>query len=241
MKYALVTGGSRGIGKAISLKLAEQGYHILLNYRSQRKAAEEALSQVQEISGGELMAFDVSSSEEINKSLESWQEAHPDDVIEILVNNAGIRNDKLLIWMEDEDWKSVLETNLYGAYHLCQAVIKSMIINKYGRIINMVSLSGLSGLPGQANYSASKAGLIGLTKSLAQEVGKKKITVNAVAPGYIRTEMTAGIEEKEHKRRIPMQRFGTPEEVADLVSFLASPKASYITGEVISINGGLYT
>jgi len=173
--------------------------------------------------------------------LDQWQDHNPKAYIQILVNNSGIRKDGLLMWMKDEEWSDVLNTNLNSFFYVTRHLIKNMLVNKSGRIINMVSLSGLKGLPGQTNYSASKGGLISATKALALEVARKKVTVNAVAPGFIQSDMTADIDENEHKKLIPMSRFGKAEEVADLVEFLASEKSSYITGQVISINGGLYT
>ena len=242
MKFALVTGGSRGIGKAICLEIAKQGYHVLINYRSNTEEAEDTLNQIKDNGGsGELVQFDVSNPEEIKTSLDNWKEKNPDSVIEVLVNNAGIRKDALIVWMKDEDWKDVLNTNLDSFYYITKHLIQDMIVNKYGRIVNVVSLSGIKGLPGQTNYSAAKGGVIAASKALAQEVAKKNVTVNCVAPGFIKTDMTAELEEKDYKRMIPMNRFGNAEEVANVVSFLASPKASYITGEVISVNGGLYT
>ncbi len=242
MKFALVTGGSRGIGKAICLEIAKQGYHVLINYRSNTEEAEDTLNQIKNNDGsGELMQFDVSNPEEIKTSLDNWKEKNPDSVIEVLVNNAGIRKDALIMWMKDEDWKDVLNTNLNSFYYITKHLVQDMIVNKYGRIVNVVSLSGIKGLPGQTNYSAAKGGVIAASKALAQEVAKKNITVNCVAPGFIKTDMTKELEEKELMRLIPIRRFGKAEEVANVVSFLASPKASYVTGEVISINGGLYT
>ena len=242
MKFALVTGGSRGIGKAICFEIAEQGYHVLINYRSNTEEAENTLNQIKSNGGsGELIQFDVSNPDEIRKSLGNWKEKNPESVIEVLINNAGIRKDALIVWMKDEDWKDVINTNLDSFYYITKFLMQDMIINRYGRIVNVVSLSGIKGLPGQTNYSAAKGGVIAASKALAQEVGKKNITVNCVAPGFIKTDMTKDLEEKEYKRMIPMNRFGNAEEVASVVSFLASPKASYITGEVISVNGGLYT
>ncbi|MBU8893164.1 MAG: 3-oxoacyl-ACP reductase FabG [Bacteroidales bacterium] len=242
MKFALVTGGSRGIGKSICLKIAELGYHVIINYRSNDKEAEDTLNKIKTSGGnGELMKFDVSNPEEIKSSIDNWKEKNPDSIIEVLVNNAGIRKDALIVWMKDEDWKDVINTNLDSFYYITKHLVQDMIVNKYGRIVNVVSLSGIKGLPGQTNYSAAKGGVIAASKALAQEIAKKNVTVNCVAPGFIRTDMTKELEEKELKRLIPMSRFGNAEEVADVVTFLASPKASYVTGEVISINGGLYT
>ena len=242
MKFALVTGGSRGIGKSICLAIAELGYHVIINYRSNDNEAEDTLNQIKENGGsGELLKFDVSKPEEIRASIEGWKEKNPSTIIEVLVNNAGIRKDALIMWMKDEDWKDVINTNLDSFYYITKLLIQDMIVNKYGRIVNVVSLSGIKGLPGQTNYSAAKGGLIAASKALAQEVAKKNVTVNCVAPGFIKTDMTKELEENELKRLIPMNRFGNAEEVANIVSFLASPKASYITGEVISVNGGLYT
>jgi 3-oxoacyl-[acyl-carrier protein] reductase len=242
MKYALITGGSRGIGRAISLKLSEQGYNILVNYCSNDAEAHKTLELIKESGGtGELLKFDVSKQEEIEKCMDDWYSRNKDQHIEVLINNAGIRKDTLLMWMKNEEWMDVINTNLNGFFFITRLLLKDMLINKYGRIINIVSLSGIKGLPGQVNYSAAKAAIIGATKALAQEVGKKKVTVNAVAPGFIKTDMTKDLNEKELKALIPLDRFGLPEEVAEVVGFLASDKASYITGEVISINGGLYT
>jgi 3-oxoacyl-[acyl-carrier protein] reductase len=241
-KYALVTGGSRGIGRATCLKLADAGYDVLINFKSNEAAATKTLEQIHSAGGSaELLKFDVSSGEEVENALESWTTGHPDGYIAILVNNAGIRRDNLLVFMNDTEWEDVLRTNLGSFFHVTRKVLKGMLVNKYGRIVNVVSLSGIKGLPGQTNYSAAKAGLIGATKALAQEVGRKNVTVNAVAPGFIRTDMTQDLDENQHKALIPLNRFGTPEEVAEVIAFLASEKASYITGEVISVNGGLYT
>lgn len=240
--YALVTGGSRGIGRAIALKLAANNFHVLINYRSNHEEAGKTLHMIMENGGSaELIPFDVSSKEEVISALDTWHEKNPEAYIKVLVNNSGIRKDALLMWMKDEEWDDVLGINLNSFFYLTRYLIKNMLIRKSGRVINMVSLSGLKGLPGQTNYSATKGGVIAATKALAQEVARKKVTVNAVAPGFIKSDMTADLDEKEHKKLIPMSRFGTPEEVADLVEFLASDKSAYITGQVISINGGLYT
>lgn len=242
MNYALVTGGSRGIGRAVSVRLAREGYGILVNYVSNEEKARETVALI-EADGGtaQLLRFDVGNAEATVKAVADWQAAHPDDFIEVLVNNAGIRRDSLLIWMEPDDWHRVLNTTLDGFYNLTRAVLQPMLLKKSGRIINIASLSGLKGLPGQTNYSAAKGGLIAATKALAQEVGRKRVTVNAIAPGFIKTDMVEGLDEATLKKDIPMQRFGEPEEVAALVAFLASPSAAYITGQCISINGGLYS
>ena len=241
-KIALVTGGSRGIGRAICIKLAEMGYFVLINYILNTTEAEITLSIVREKgSDGELLKFDVGDFSEVTSVLGAWVELNKETPIEILVNNAGIRKDTLMMWLEPGDWNSVLNSSLGGFYNVTKQVLNGMLIKRYGRIINIVSLSGLKGLPGQVNYSAAKAGVIGATKALAQEVGRRGITVNAIAPGFIRTDMTQDISEKDMKGMIPVNRFGEPQEVAELVGFLASDKAGYITAEVISINGGLYS
>ena len=242
MKTALVTGGSRGIGRAICIKMAEMGYHVLVNYQSNQQAAEETLEEVKKKgSSGELLMFDVSDENQVQTVLGGWIESHKETAIEILVNNAGIKNDTLMMWMTTKQWKDVLNTSVDGFFHVTKLVVQGMLVKKYGRIVNVVSLSGLKGMPGQANYSAAKAAVIGATKALAQEVGRRNITVNAVAPGFIRTDMTKEIDEKSFKALIPVARFGNPEEVAEAVGFLASEKASYITGAVLNVNGGLYT
>lgn len=240
--YALVTGGSRGIGRAVSVKLAQMGYKVIVNYMSNDLEAENTLQLIRQAgSEGELLKFDVSNTEKAQEALEGWMNAHPDDYIEVLVNNAGIRKDNLLVWMEPNDFTKVLTTNLFSFYNVTRPLLTPMLRHKYGRIINMASLSGLKGLPGQCNYSAAKGGLIAATKALAQEIGRKNVTVNAVAPGFVKTDMVEGLDEAELKKTIPMNRFGEPEEIAALVGFLASKEAGYITGECISINGGLYS
>lgn len=242
MKCALVTGGSRGIGKAICVKLSESGYHVIINYNSNLAEAENTLSIIKTNGGtGEILQFDVANHKEVEKTIDQWKANNRESIIEVLVNNAGIRKDSLMMWMEDETWSNVIDTNLNSFFYVTKQLIKEMMVNKFGRVINIVSLSGIKGMPGQVNYSAAKAGVIGATKALAQEVGKKNVTINAIAPGFIKTDMTVDMNEKELKNLIPMNRFGEAEEIADLVAFLASKKASYITGEVISINGGLYT
>ena len=242
MRVALVTGGSRGIGKAICTSLARDGFYIIINFNLNISAAESTLALVRENGGdGEIMQFDVSSQESVETALGDWQARNEGKYIHILVNNAGIRKDALLMWMKNEEWYDVLNTNLYSFFYITRFLLKDMLVNKFGRIINVVSLSGIKGLPGQANYSAAKGGVIAATKALAQEVAKKNVTVNAVAPGFIRTDMTKDLDEAQLKMMIPMGRFGKPEEVAAAVKFLASDSASYITGSVINVNGGLYT
>lgn len=226
----------------MSLRLAKAGYTVIINYQSNEQAAQEALRSIQSQGGqAELLRFDVSNPESVQNALDAWQSSHPEDYIDVLVNNAGIRRDNLLVWMEPDDFEAVLQTNLFSFYHVTRPLLTPMIRHKHGRIINIASLSGITGLPGQCNYAAAKGGLIAATKSLAKEVAKKNVTVNAVAPGFIKTDMTDGLEEAELKKTVPMNRFGSAEEVAALVAFLASDDASYITGECISINGGLYT
>lgn len=242
MEYALITGGSRGIGRAIALELARRGMPVIINYLSNTEAAEQAKTEV-EATGvkAELMQFDTAEPEAIEAAIEQWAQAHPDDYIQVLVNNAGVRRDNLMIFMQDEEWHQVLDTTLNGFFYLTRRLLKDMLTHRNGRVINVTSLSGIKGLPGQANYSAAKAAVIGATKALAQEVAQRKVTVNAVAPGFIDTDMTKDLDVSELKKLVPMRRFGKPEEVASLVGFLASPDAAYITGQVISINGGLYT
>lgn len=242
-KYALVTGGSRGIGRAVCIQLAKDSdYKILINYNSNETAANETKVAVEAAGNkAELLKFDVANAESVSKSLDAWQESNPDAVIEVLVNNAGINKDGLFMWMTTQDWNSVINTSLNGFFNVTNHLIKQLLVNKYGRIINMVSVSGVKGTPGQTNYSAAKGAVVAATKALAQEVAKRNVTVNAVAPGFINTDMTSELNEKEIKKLIPANRFGEAEEVAHLVSFLASRNASYITGEVININGGIYS
>jgi 3-oxoacyl-[acyl-carrier protein] reductase len=242
MKYAFVSGGSRGIGRAVCIDLAKMGYPVIINYLSNKEKALETKSLI-EAEGGqaELLPFDVADVKAVDNALFEWETKHPDDVIEVLINNAGIRKDNLMVFMDNKDWHSIIDTHLNGFFYVTRRLLKGMLTNRYGRIVNVVSLSGLKGLPGQTNYSAAKAGIIGATKALAQETARKNVTVNAVAPGFISTDMTHDLDENSLKGMIPMNRFGNPEEVSSLVAFLASTKASYITGTVISVNGGLYT
>lgn len=242
-RFALVTGGSRGIGKAICLALAkDHKLNILLNYRSNKEAAQAVKREIESLNVScELLKFDVANPSEVAEKMSTWKSENKDSSINVLVNNAGISDDGLFIFMSENSWNSVLDTSLQGFYHVTQSVLKDMLRARSGRIINMVSLSGLKGNAGQVNYSAAKGAVIAATKALAQEIGKRKVTVNAVAPGFINTEMTADFDAEKFKELIPLNRFGDPEEVANLVSFLASDRSSYITGEVININGGLYS
>ena len=243
MKCAIITGGSRGIGRAICEKLAvDSSYHILINYQNNEQAAQETLESVQRLGGtGELLRFDVTDKEQTEQVLSQWQEANKEAQVEVIVNNAGITRDGLFMWMPYEEWDKVLKTTLDGFYHVTHFFLQKMLRQRTGRIINVASVSGVKGTAGQVNYSAAKGALVAATKALAQEVAKRNITVNAVAPGFIQTDMTAELDEKELCKLIPMGRFGKAQEVAELVSFLASEKASYITGEVIHINGGIYS
>lgn len=243
MKYALVTGGSRGLGRTVCLKVAQMGIPVLINYQSNEAAAQEvkALVEAEGVSA-ELLRFDVRVKQEVDEALACWEEDHPEDYIAYLVNNAGIRRDGMMFMMPEQDWHDVLDITLNGFYNVTTHVLPKMMMRKHGgRIVNMSSLSGLKGLPGQTNYSAAKAALIGATKALAQEVAPRGVTVNAIAPGFIETDMTKDLPQDELKKMIPVGRFGRPEEVAALTGFLLSDEAAYITGEAISINGGLYT
>ncbi|WP_035696165.1 3-oxoacyl-ACP reductase FabG [Christiangramia portivictoriae] len=242
-RFALVTGGSRGIGKAICMALArDHQLNILLNYRSNDQAAQLVKQEIEALNlSCDLLKFDVANASEVSEMLSAWKTENKESSIEVLVNNAGISDDGLFIFMSKDSWNSVLETSLQGFYNVTQSVLKDMLRARNGRIINMVSLSGLKGNAGQVNYSAAKGAVIAATKALAQEIGKRKVTVNAVAPGFINTEMTEDFDAEKYKQLIPLNRFGDPEEVASLVSFLASDRSSYITGEVININGGLYS
>lgn len=243
MKCAIVTGGSRGIGKAICLKIAEDHeYHLLINYNSNEAAALETLREVESLGGsGEILKFDVADANQTQQVLTDWSEKNSDAIVEVIVNNAGITKDNLFMWISQDDWSNVINTSLNGFYNVTHFFINPLLRNRFGRIVNIVSVSGLKGTPGQTNYSAAKAAVIGATKALAQEIAKRNVTVNAVAPGFIETDMTDELDQKGLKKIIPANRFGKAEEVADLVSFLVSKKSSYITGEVININGGIYS
>lgn len=243
MNCALITGASRGLGRAIALQLAiDHGLYILVNYASNQEAAKKTLELIQKAGGnGELLRFDVRNKTEVDQTLQTWKDINPDKSISVLVNNAGITRDGLLMWMPEKDWDDVLDIAVKGMFNVTQNVIQQMLRKRTGRIINVASLSGLKGVPGQFNYSAAKGAMIAATRSLAQEVAKRNITVNAVAPGFIRSDMTQEIDPNQIKQMVPMGRIGEPEEVAHVVSFLVSNKASYITGEVININGGIHS
>jgi 3-oxoacyl-[acyl-carrier protein] reductase len=243
MKYILVTGGSRGIGRAVCIRLVSLGMPIIVNYNSNYDAACETKAAIEALGGSaELLQFNVADKAGVEAAIDQWEQAHPDDYVAVLVNNAGIRHDNVMYMMTDDDWHSVIDTTLDGFFYVTRRLLSHMMPRKRGgRIINVASLSGVKGLPGQTNYSAAKAALIGATKALSQEVASRHITVNAIAPGFIETDMTKGLPEDELKKMIPVGRFGKPEEVAALVEFLASDDAAYITGQVININGGLYT
>jgi len=236
-KIALVVGGSRGIGRAIALRLARSGFDIWLTYRGNHEAAQGVKEEIQGIgSSCDTLAFDVSDYAKTKAALEERSEAQPPDVV---VFNAGITRDNLMMWMTEEEWDSVLSTNLDGFYNVIRSVLFSMLRVKRGRIVSVSSASGQTGQPGQVNYSASKAGLIGASKALAREVGKRNIIVNAVAPGMVETEMTEELPKDKILPLIPLQRFGSPDDVAAVVDFLCSEEHMYIHGQVIGINGGL--
>lgn len=241
-KLALVTGASSGIGKAIALRLARDGYRVLVHYHSGRAGAEDALAAIRAAGGeGSLIQFDVGDSVAVEAALEAHSKEHPDTAISVLVNNAGRHQDTLLGLMSNEAFDSVMRTNVNGPFYLMRWCVRKMLRARAGSIVNIASLAGQTGNAGQANYAASKAALIAMTKSLAMEVGSRGIRVNAVAPGLIETDMIASIPHlDEIKKRIPLGRFGNVDEVSGVVSFLCSPDAGYITGHTISVNGGMF-
>ena len=243
MSCALVTGASRGLGRAIAVQLAkDHGLHILVNYSSNQAAAEETLAEIGSNGGtGELLQFNVQTKQEVDDTLNAWREANPEKYISVLVNNAGVTRDGLFMWMPEKDWDDVMNISTKGLFNVTQNAIQQMLRKRSGRIVNIASVSGMKGVAGQTNYSAAKGAIVAATKALAQEVAKRKITVNAVAPGFITSDMTKDLNEDELKQMIPMNRFGKADEVAHLVSFLCSDKAAYITGEVVNINGGIYS
>lgn len=240
-RIAIVTGGSRGIGRAISLELARRGCKVVVNYRNNREAADEVVRQI-EAGGGQATAVqgDVSRGEDAEALVKAALDTY--GTVDILVNNAGITRDTLLARMTEDDWDAVLNTNLKGAFHCVKAVQRTFLRKRYGRIISIGSVSGLSGNAGQANYAAAKAGLVGFTKTVARELGSRNVTANLVAPGFVETELTADLPGSMMEKvveRIPLSRLGQPEDIAPIVAFLASDAAAYITGQVICVDGGL--
>ena len=238
-RIALVTGASRGIGRSISLALAATGCHVVVNFRKNEADAQETLALVEKAGGtGELCPFDVADTVASEAAIERLITAHRR--IDILVNNAGIRQDALLVFMQPEQWANVIATNLNSFYNLTKPVVKQMALQRWGRVVSVASTAGQTGVEGQANYAAAKAGVIGASKALAREVAKRGVTVNVLAPGFIETDMTSDLPREQMIAKIPAGRFGKPEEVA-AAAFLCSDAAAYITGAVLNINGGVYT
>jgi len=240
-KVAVITGSSRGIGRAIALKLASLGAKVVVNYRTNAEAAQEVVEAI-EAQGGQAIAVqaDVRDADDAKRLIKAALDNY--GRLDILVNNAGTTRDMLLMRMSEEDWDLVINTNLKGAFNCTKAAMRPMMKQRYGRIVNITSVAGLAGNPGQANYSAAKAGLVGFTKALAKEVGSRNITVNAVAPGYIPTDLTASLPQELVEKAIemtPLGRAGTPEDIANAVAFLVSDEASFITGVVLRVDGGL--
>jgi len=239
-RIALITGASRGIGRAVAHALAQEGCHVLVNFRSRQSDAEETLRLIQQAGGsGELCPFDVAEAAACDQAITATIQKHKR--IDVLVNNAGIRQDSLLVFMQPEQWAQVIATNLNSFFNVTKPVAKQMAMQRQGRILSIASTAGQTGVEGQANYSAAKAGLIGASKSLAREVAKRGVTVNVLAPGFIATEMTATMPHDQMLAQIPAARLGKPEEVAAAAVFLCSAAASYITGAVLNVNGGVYT
>lgn len=239
-KIALVTGASRGIGRAVAVALAASGAHVLINYRRSQTGAEETLAQIKHHGGsGELCPFDVADPAACEQAVTQILQTHQH--LDILINNAGVRHDALLVFMKPEQWSEVIATNLNSFFNLARPVVKQMALQRWGRVVTVASTAGQTGVEGQVNYSAAKAGLIGASKSLAREVAKRGVTVNVLAPGFIETDMLAGLPREQSLAQIPAGRFGKPEEVAAAAAFLCSDSAAYITGAVLNINGGVYT
>lgn len=236
-RVAIVTGGSRGIGRAIALELAADGYYVVATYRSNDAAAEETLAQIRARGDGEIVKFDVADTAQAEKAVADMMQRF--ETIDVLVNNAGITADNLFLMMPEAEWDAVIDTTLKGFFNMTKPVLKKMLRRKKGSVVSIASVAGLIGNKGQANYSAAKAGLIGASRSIAAEIAKKGIRVNVVAPGLIETDMIRDAPIEFIKNVIPMGRIGKPEEVAKVVRFLCSDDASYITGQVISVNGGM--
>jgi 3-oxoacyl-[acyl-carrier protein] reductase len=240
-RYALVTGGSSGIGRSACIKLAEQGFNVIINYNSNLEGATLTKELVEKHNvKAYLLPFDVSKSENVKKTLDNWIKENPDRFIEVLINNAGYRNDNLMVFMTEEQWLKVINTNLNSFFYVTKPLLRSMILRKKGVIINVSSMSGVKGWQGQVHYAASKAGLIGASKSLSKEVGSKNIRVNVIAPGFVKTKMTTDINEEIYKSTVSLDRFAEEEEIGNVIAFLASDQSSYINGQVIEINGGEY-
>lgn len=240
-QVAIVTGASRGIGRAVAIELGRDGGSVIVNYAGREDAARETARAIEEAGGSAIVERgDVSLASDADRLVESALAAF--GRLDVIVNNAGITRDGLLMRMKDEDWNAVLDTNLKGAFHMIRAGARQMMKQRYGRIVNVSSVVGLTGNPGQANYVSAKAGVIGLTKAAARELASRNITVNAVAPGYIQTDMTAGLQDvllDKLREQIPLGRVGLPEQVAHAVKFLASDRADYITGQVLNVDGGM--
>lgn len=241
-KTALVTGGSRGIGRAVCLRLAKMGCNVGINYVANPSAARATLEDIEEQGGsGFLVQFDVADGNAVHKAIKAMTREYGGP--EILINNAGITRDGLMARMKEQDWDAVLDTNLKGAFLCSKAVMRSMMKKRWGRIINISSVVGFLGNGGQVNYSAAKAGMIGLTKSMARELAPRQVTVNSVAPGYIVTDMTSALSEEIQemiKAQVPLGNLGRPEDVAACVAFLALEESSYLTGQTLHVNGGMY-